>query len=80
VPNHINGVWLVQEQPGMYLALDLTCTHQCCPVAWSSTEFRCPCHGAVFGATGTHVSGPGSKPLAPLTVVCTDATGVTLQP
>jgi Rieske Fe-S protein len=59
------------------VALDLACTHQGCPVAWAGTEFRCPCHGAVFSASGAHVSGPGYQPLASLSV-CADSAGVYL--
>jgi Rieske Fe-S protein len=74
VPGHINGVWVVQQSPGTFLALDLTCTHQGCPVSRQGSEFRCPCHGAIFSASGAHVSGPGNGPLQSLSV-CGDSTG-----
>ncbi len=75
VPGHSNGVWVIQQSAGTWIALDLTCTHQGCPCSSSGTEFHCPCHGAIFSATGAHVSGPGSGPLEKLTV-CGDSTGV----
>lgn len=36
------------------------CTHLGCPVGWSveTGQFRCPCHGGVFGKEGGLVSGP----------------------
>jgi Rieske Fe-S protein len=80
VPGHINGVWLIQQSPGMFFALDLTCTHQACPVAWNNTQFVCPCHGSVFSATGAHLSGPGTGPLAVVAVDCSNADGVALTP
>jgi thiosulfate dehydrogenase [quinone] large subunit len=75
VPGHPSGVWVEQSAPGTFIALDLRCTHQGCPVSWQGSDFRCPCHGAVFSATGAHVSGPGYAALASLSV-CADATGV----
>jgi Rieske Fe-S protein len=80
VPGHINGVWLIQQSAGKFFALDLTCTHQSCPVGWVTDEFVCPCHGSIFTATGAHVSGPGVNPLAMVAVVCSNADGVVLTP
>jgi Rieske Fe-S protein len=43
-----------------------SCPHLGCNVIWDAGEslFRCPCHGAVFGADGAVVRGPVSAPLA----------------
>ncbi len=68
----VQGVFLVQTSgsPGStaasdYLALDQTCRHLGCPVAWtaSSGQFLCPCHGSVYSKTGQVVSGPAPAPL-----------------
>jgi Rieske Fe-S protein len=79
VPGHPAGVWVEQSPAGTFIALDLSCTHAGCPVSWQGSEFRCPCHGAVFSETGVHVSGPGYGPLASLSI-CADATGVYITP
>ena len=42
-----------------------SCPHLGCNVSWDTAEsvFRCPCHGAIFSATGEVMSGPVSSPL-----------------
>jgi Rieske Fe-S protein len=42
-----------------------SCPHLGCNVIWDTGEgtFRCPCHGAVFSASGQVVRGPVSAPL-----------------
>ena len=47
------------------LAVNATCTHKGCTVAWksASTEFVCPCHDAKFAADGAVRQGPADKPL-----------------
>jgi cytochrome b6-f complex iron-sulfur subunit len=47
------------------LAVNATCTHKGCTVAWKSAdkEFVCPCHDAKFGADGAVRQGPADKPL-----------------
>jgi cytochrome b6-f complex iron-sulfur subunit len=47
------------------LAVNPTCTHNGCTVAWTaaSKEFLCPCHDAKFGANGAVNRGPADKPL-----------------
>jgi Rieske Fe-S protein len=70
-----DSIWVVQESAGMFIAFSLSCTHQGCVINRSGTEFRCPCHGAIFSATGAHVSGPGSHALQSYSV-CADSTAV----
>ena len=45
--------------------LSAACTHLGCSVIWDAADavFRCPCHGAIFDATGQVVSGPVNVPL-----------------
>ncbi len=47
------------------LAVNATCTHKGCTVAWKSAdkEFVCPCHDAKFGSDGAVRQGPAEKPL-----------------
>jgi cytochrome b6-f complex iron-sulfur subunit len=47
------------------LAVNPTCTHKGCTVAWTAAdkEFICPCHGAKFGSNGAVLEGPAKKPL-----------------
>lgn len=52
-------------------ATSAKCTHRGCEVGWdtATTEFHCPCHGAVFAPDGKNVKGPRRDPsetLAPL--------------
>ncbi|WP_066379935.1 MULTISPECIES: ubiquinol-cytochrome c reductase iron-sulfur subunit [unclassified Anabaena] len=47
------------------IAVNPTCTHQGCTVAWqaASQKFVCPCHGAEYGVDGTVQKDPATKPL-----------------
>jgi cytochrome b6-f complex iron-sulfur subunit len=63
--NNVGGFVIVQgiivaNTASGYVALDSTCTHLGCTVAYSSTNnnFPCPCHGSVFSAAGSVVTGP----------------------
>lgn len=58
-------VFLVWDGDKSIHALSATCTHLGCQVRWDTdtTNFRCPCHGGVFDAHGTVVSGPPPRPL-----------------
>ncbi len=42
------------------LVFSASCPHLGCNVAWDSADavFRCPCHGAMFNATGQVIRGP----------------------
>ena len=55
----VQGIIVANTASG-YVALDSTCTHLGCTVAYSSTNnnFPCPCHGSVFSAAGSVVTGP----------------------
>lgn len=45
-------------------AVSAKCTHQGCEVGWNAADysFHCPCHGAVFGASGKSVRGTRRRP------------------
>ena len=55
--------------PAALSAVNPTCTHQGCLVAWKSERkaFVCPCHGANFKANGAVIQGPARKALATYT-------------
>ena len=48
-----------------FSAVSSICTHQGCTVAYNSGagNIQCPCHGSVYTATGSNVSGPAPSPL-----------------
>jgi cytochrome b6-f complex iron-sulfur subunit len=48
------------------IAVNPTCTHAGCTVAWESDKqvFICPCHDSQFSSDGTVVEGPATEPLA----------------
>lgn len=54
--------FLVDTGEGL-LALDQTCTHLDCLLAWSEQtgEFVCPCHGSRFAADGALLTGPAPR-------------------
>ncbi|HEY8039468.1 MAG TPA: Rieske (2Fe-2S) protein [Polyangiaceae bacterium] len=68
-------VIVVHESAGKYVAFGAGCSHSCCNVLYTGTEFQCPCHGSTFDLTGQVTGGPAPTPLQPLTV-CADACGV----
>jgi len=51
-------------------AISLTCTHQGCTVKpQADGQFLCPCHGSLFAADGTVLSGPAKQDLPRLQIV-----------
>lgn len=69
----LNGIAAVLVQPkgGPVTAFSAVCTHLGCIVQWQKGQdrFLCPCHGGLFSAQGTVLSGPPPKPLEKLPVV-----------
>jgi len=60
-------------------AIALTCTHQGCTVQRQGNgQFLCPCHGSLFAADGTVLSGPAKQNLPRLQVVQQETDAVQL--
>lgn len=59
---------LLHRSANAVTALDLTCTHAGCPLAFDATaqRIRCACHGGAFALTGEPVAGPPRVPLGRL--------------
>ncbi len=56
------NVWVFRDEKGFYV-ISAVCTHLGCIVDRSEGQFICPCHGTLFDAQGTLVSGPAPGPL-----------------
>lgn len=59
---------LLNRSADIVTALDLTCTHAGCPLAFDAKaqRIRCACHGGAFALTGEPVAGPPRTPLVQL--------------
>jgi Rieske Fe-S protein len=58
-------VFLVWNGAREVKVFSATCTHLGCQVLWDgeAKNFRCPCHGGVYAATGEVLDGPPPRPL-----------------
>ena len=65
---------LVRKRGGDLIALSAVCTHLGCIVQWEKNkqDFLCPCHGGLYTAEGTVISGPPPKPLTKLPFTVTN--------
>lgn len=55
---------LKQLSTNTYIALDMTCTHNGCPIELlTGNSFECGCHGSTFDADGKVTKGPALDPL-----------------
>lgn len=59
---------VVHKKAGGLIVHSAVCTHLGCIVQWQEEkqEFLCPCHGGLYTAEGTVISGPPPRPLPPL--------------
>lgn len=69
-----NRLWVINTPAGL-LALDKTCTHLDCLLAWDAQagEFFCPCHGSRFARDGAHLEGPAPRGMDRYVVQVTDS-------
>ncbi|HEX5481981.1 MAG TPA: ubiquinol-cytochrome c reductase iron-sulfur subunit [Terriglobia bacterium] len=53
-------VYVTKGPDGKVRVLTAVCPHLGCDVAWNAemNEFKCPCHGGTFAASGKYISGP----------------------
>ena len=59
-------IFLVKTADAQVAAIDSTCTHLGCLVAWDAEAqvFRCPCHGGIYDRSGAVQDGPPPMPLS----------------
>jgi menaquinol-cytochrome c reductase iron-sulfur subunit len=57
------AVYVTKDSQGQLCVLTSVCPHLGCTVPWNKEkrQFACPCHGAIFAADGTRVSGPSLR-------------------
>jgi len=61
-------IFLVKTGDAQVAAMDSTCSHLGCLVAWDAQAqlFKCPCHGGVYDRTGAVKDGPPPQALTKL--------------
>jgi cytochrome b6-f complex iron-sulfur subunit len=62
---YVGDIIVIRSTETAYLALSKICTHEGCTVAYNkdTNQLPCPCHGSVFTATGSVVTGPAQSNL-----------------
>jgi menaquinol-cytochrome c reductase iron-sulfur subunit len=57
------AVYITKDTKGNLCVLTSVCPHLGCTVPWNKEkhQFVCPCHGGVFSADGTRISGPSQR-------------------
>jgi menaquinol-cytochrome c reductase iron-sulfur subunit len=57
------AVYVTKDSRGQLRALSSICPHLGCTVPWNKekNQFVCPCHGAIYAADGTRISGPSLR-------------------
>ncbi len=61
----VGPVLIVRVSANNLLAVNPTCTHAGCTVAWLAEQkkFHCPCHGTEYSSDDKVIKGPARKPL-----------------
>jgi Rieske Fe-S protein len=56
-------VYVARDSAGQLTVLSAVCTHLGCTVPWidKQNKFICPCHQAIFDATGRLIGGPAPR-------------------
>lgn len=73
-PHCGNSNIVIIRTGGKFAAFSSSCTHACCTVAFTGSQFRCPCHGSEFDTGGNVVRGPAREALASVPL-CSDGCG-----
>ncbi len=57
------AVYITKDNQGQLRVLTSICPHLGCTVPWNKdkNQFICPCHGAIYAADGTRISGPSLR-------------------
>jgi cytochrome b6-f complex iron-sulfur subunit len=75
------GLVIIRVDATTVMALNRTCTHLGCPVAYNGArkDLECPCHGSVFATNGAVLVGPATRPLTSYpTVLNADSVVITI--
>jgi Rieske Fe-S protein len=63
----VDDIVLTQPMAGEFIGLSAVCPHAGCTVSKvDGAQVICPCHGSTFGLDGEVITGPATKPLAPV--------------
>lgn len=70
IRHHLHKIAVYRDPRGGLCAMDATCPHLGCVVAWNHSEksWDCPCHGSRFDARGQVIHGPAVTGLAAATL------------
>jgi cytochrome b6-f complex iron-sulfur subunit len=62
---YTGDIIVIRTTETAYIALSKICTHEGCTVGYNkdTNQLPCPCHGSVFTATGSVVTGPAQSNL-----------------
>lgn len=66
----INNIIIANTGDDQFVALSSICTHAGCRISYnhSNGNFPCPCHGSVFAADGSVITGPASTAVRSYTI------------
>jgi Rieske Fe-S protein len=80
MPTLMCPILVIRTSPTEMVAMDATCTHAGCTVAFNAAnnDVECPCHGSRFDLMGAVLSPPAPNPLRKLTATI-DPGGATFQ-